>query len=81
MAQPVWIIGCNSAVNVDLSCPVVQQIIIQTTEAQLTNSGGIPELDAFDVSQVFSLGFGVVVLFFLVGRGVGQVLRLIRYGG
>lgn len=37
-------------------------------------------MDSADVAQVFSAGFGVVVLFFMLGRGVGQVLRLIRNG-
>ena len=40
----------------------------------------IPQLDPGDVAQAFGMGFGVVVLFFLVGRGVGEVLRLIRQG-
>lgn len=45
---------------------------------QLGNA--IPQLDPGDVAQAFGMGFGVVVLFFLVGRGVGEVLRLIRHG-
>lgn len=40
----------------------------------------IPTFDPAAISQVFGSGFGVVVLFFLVGRGIGQVLRLIRFG-
>ncbi|WP_272971096.1 hypothetical protein [Comamonas terrigena] len=40
----------------------------------------LPQLNPNDVAQAFGMGFGVVVLFFLVGRGVGEVLRLIRHG-
>lgn len=43
-------------------------------------SNPIPQLNPHDVAQAFGMGFGVVVLFFLVGRGVGEVLRLIRHG-
>ncbi len=37
-------------------------------------------LDAVSVSSVFALAFSFVVLFFLLGRGVGSVLSLIRKG-
>lgn len=43
-------------------------------------SSTTPQLNPGDVAQAFGMGFGVVVLFFLVGRGVGEVLRLIRHG-
>lgn len=44
------------------------------------SSHAMPQLAPGDVAQAFGMGFGVVVLFFLVGRGVGEVLRLIRHG-
>lgn len=44
------------------------------------SADALPQLDPKEVAQVFGMGFGVVVLFFVVGRGVGEVLRLIRKG-
>lgn len=44
------------------------------------SSNATPQLNPGDVAQAFGMGFGVVVLFFLIGRGVGEVLRLIRHG-
>lgn len=49
-------------------------------QALQQSSASVPPLDSAMVAQVFGLGFGVVVLFFVVGRGVGEVLRLIRHG-
>lgn len=40
----------------------------------------LSQLNPSDVAEVFGVGFCVVVLFFLFGRGVGEVLRLIRRG-
>lgn len=48
-------------------------------QALQQSSNAIPQLDPADVAQAFGVGFGVVVLFFLLGRGVGQVLNLIRH--
>lgn len=79
MGQSVWIIGCKSAIKPGQNCPADQQLVIETTDGQL-GGAGIEQLNQSDVAQVFSLAFGVVVLFFLVGRGVGQVLKMIRYG-
>lgn len=42
--------------------------------------GPIPSLKPSDVGAVFTAAFTVVVLFFIVGRGVGEVLRFIRGG-
>ena len=49
-------------------------------QALQQSSVSVPPLDSAMVAQVFGLGFGVVVLFFVVGRGVGEVLRRIRHG-
>jgi hypothetical protein len=40
----------------------------------------IEPLDRASVAAVFTLSFSFVVLFFLLGRGVGVVLNLIRRG-
>lgn len=62
-------------------CPDAYRKEIAIDLHMLQQSGNsLPQLDPNDVAQAFGLGFGVVVLFFLVGRGVGEVLRLIRNG-
>lgn len=47
---------------------------------QQAPGAALPNLDPADVATVFGLAFSIVVLFFLVGRGVGSVLSLIRRG-
>lgn len=47
---------------------------------QQAPGAAIPNLDPADVATVFGVAFSIVVLFFLVGRGVGSVLSLIRRG-
>jgi len=37
-------------------------------------------LDSASVASVFAIAFSFVVLFFLLGRGAGSVLSLIRRG-
>lgn len=49
-------------------------------QALASQDTAFPQLNPNDVAKVFGVGFGVVILFFLVGRGVGEVLRLIRRG-
>lgn len=62
-------------------CPDAFRKEVAVDLQALQQSGaGFPSLDSAMVAQVFGLGFGVVVLFFVVGRGVGEVLRLIRHG-
>lgn len=62
-------------------CPEAfrKEVAIDLTVLQQP-ANALPELDPKDVAQVFGMGFGVVVLFFLVGRGIGEVLNLIRRG-
>lgn len=76
----IWISVCNVALSAGESCPVDQVIVIETNEAILSGVSAISSLNAPDVAQVFSASFGAVVLFYLLGRGVGVVLRLIRNG-
>jgi hypothetical protein len=89
MGTPVWIVGCLQAPNLSgttlaAQCPVAQRTTIQTTleffqQAATAPADPIP-LDSATVFAVFSTSFSVAVLFFLVARGVGTVLRLIRFG-
>lgn len=61
-------------------CPdSLRKEIAVDLEVLQQSSNAIPQLDPADVAQAFGVGFGVVVLFFLLGRGVGQVLNLIRH--
>lgn len=62
-------------------CPDAYRKEVATDLQALQQLGSAaPQLNPADVAQAFGIGFGVVVLFFLVGRGVGEVLRLIRHG-
>lgn len=71
-------IGADQVVN---QCPYAYSKEIAIDLQMLQQPGhSIPQLDPHDVAQAFGMGFGVVVLFFLVGRGVGEVLNLIRRG-
>lgn len=76
----LWISGCKVALSGGESCPVDQIMVIQTNDALLSGVSALSSLNAYDVAQVFSASFGAVVLFYLLGRGVGVVLRLIRNG-
>lgn len=42
------------------------------------SSTAVPKLDDAQVLQVFGVAFTFVVFFFLLGRGLGQILNLIR---
>ena len=72
---------CDISTEAGTDCPVQhrQQIAIKR-ETLETSGNPIPALNTADVAQIFSLGLSVVVLFFLLGRGVGIVLNLIRRG-
>lgn len=89
MPTPVWIVACTQEPNVRATtlaqeCPLGQRRAIQTTleffTQQTTTPSAEPELDSASVLAVFSLAFSVFVLFFLIGRGTGSVLSLIRRG-
>jgi hypothetical protein len=56
------------------------QIAVDTAALQTPESTPVPSLDKKDVASVFSVGFSVVVLCFVVGRSIGSVLSLIRKG-
>lgn len=89
MGAPVWIVACNQAPNLSgttlaTQCPVASRRSIQTTveffqQTTTTPADPIP-LDPATVFAVFSASFSIAVLFYLVARGVGTVLRLIRFG-
>lgn len=67
--------------NLAAACPeAFRKEVAVDLQALQQSSATVPTLDSAMVAQVFGLGFGVVVLFFVVGRGVGEVLRLIRHG-
>lgn len=90
ICTPTWALTCRkttvTVLEVQSSCSKgdlvlhtqaqLQAVIQQTPQTTQT----VPQFEPATVAKVFSAGFGVVVLFFLVGRGVGQVLRLLRYG-
>lgn len=89
MATELWIVACKQPPNLNgttlaAQCPVAQRITVQTTleffEQQGSTTGEDMELDPAAVGAVFSLAFSVVVLFYLVARGAGSVLSLIRRG-
>lgn len=77
----IYIQYCDISIEAGMDCPAQhrQQIAIERETLEIA-SNPIPALNAADVAQVFSLGLSVVVLFFLLGRGVGAVLNLIRRG-
>lgn len=77
----IYLQYCDINIEAGTDCSVQhrQQIAIER-ETLETSGNPIPALNAADVAQVFSLGLSVVVLFFLLGRGVGTVLNLIRRG-
>ena len=88
MATDVWIVACKQPPNLNgttlsSQCPVAQRITVQTTLEFFEQQGAMPEeveLDPAVVGAVFSFAFSVVVLFYLVARGAGSVLSLIRRG-
>lgn len=84
MATPVWIIACKQQPNVSSNllssqCPTSERVAIQST-LEFFAEPVQEELDPVTVGAVFSIAFSVVVLFYLVARGAGSVLRLIRFG-
>ncbi len=77
----IYLQYCDISIEAGMDCPVQQrqQIAIERETLEAADNP-IPALNATDVAQIFSLGLSVVVLFFLLGRGVGIVLNLIRRG-
>ena len=90
MATPVWVVLCTVPANVSgnslgAQCNTADRVVLETSLEALTQQDAIPalsmdQLDPASVAGVFSLAFSVVVLFYLVARGAGSVLRLIRFG-
>ena len=88
MATNVWIVACKQPPNLNgitlsAQCPVAQRITVHTTLDFFEQQASLPEevvLDPAVVGAVFSFAFSVVVLFYLVARGAGSVLSLIRRG-
>lgn len=77
----IYLQYCDISTEAGTDCPVQHRQQISIERETLESAGNpIPALNAADVAQVFSLGLSVVVLFFLLGRGVGTVLNLIRRG-
>jgi len=60
--------------------PVMQSVyVIDPANTDFFDMAFEP-LDSASVASVFAIAFSFVVLFFLLGRGVGSVLSLIRKG-
>ena len=77
----IYLQYCDISIEAGTDCPIQHRQHIVIERETLESAGNpIPTLSAADVAQVFSLGLSVVMLFFLLGRGVGTVLNLIRRG-
>lgn len=63
--------------DVVLQCPdhLRHEIAVEKESLQ---TGIIPTLDSATNFQIFSLAFSVVVFCFLLGRGLGAVLQMLR---
>lgn len=60
---------CPDSLRKEISVDI--EMLQQSTTA-------IPKLDSGQVLQVFGVAFTFVIFFFLLGRGLGQILNLIR---
>jgi hypothetical protein len=89
MATNVWIVLCKQAPDLTASsiaqqCPAAQRTSVQTTiealQVQAPSTNPLGNLNSTDAASVFMAAFSIVVLNFLIGRGVGTVLKLIRHG-
>ncbi|MFG6448967.1 hypothetical protein ACG0Z6_12065 [Roseateles sp. BYS180W] len=88
MTTDVWVVACKQPPNLTgatllAQCPVAQRISVQTTAQFFEQKASAPEMGELDpamVGSAFSVAFAVVVLFYLVARGAGSVLSLIRRG-
>lgn len=70
---------CATVDNVRYQPSVVSAYVIDPSQASLFDMATQP-LDVASVGAVWSVGFSFVLLCFLVGRGLGSVLSLIRKG-
>ena len=90
MATAAWIVVCKqapdlNAANMNQQCPGSQRTSVKTTLEALqqqttTSPTETIDLDPAQVGAVFSVAFSAVMLFYLVARGAGTVLSLIRHG-
>jgi hypothetical protein len=89
MATNVWIVLCKQAPDLTANsmiqqCPLAQRSSIQTTlealQVQTTSTNPLGNLNSTDAASVFMAAFSIVMLNFLIGRGVGTVLKFIRNG-
>lgn len=70
---------CTTVAGVRYQPSVVSAYLVDPANASLFDLATEP-LDVASVGAVWSVGFSFVVLCFLVGRGLGSVLTLIRNG-
>jgi len=89
MATAVWVIVCTEApvltgTTLAAQCPVASRLEVVTTNDILSGLVTTPvdpmALDGATVTAVFGISFTTVILFYLIARGAGTVLRLIRFG-
>ena len=78
-----WVIVCEQAMAPALSggawdCPTGSQQIVNIDAAQSSSGSAMPPVE--DVAKVWSVGFSLVMVCFVVGRVVGTVLEMIRKG-
>ena len=83
MAQQAYILYCDAPHGfrgnaVAAQCPDSLRREIAVDLEVLQQSSAVPKLDPAKVLQVFGVAFTFVVFFFLLGRGLGQILNLIR---
>lgn len=70
---------CTTVAGVRYQPSVVSAYLVDPANASLFDLAVEP-LDVASVGAVWSVGFSFVVFCFLVGRGIGSVLTLIRNG-
>lgn len=70
---------CSTLGGVKYQPAVMSAYLVDPSQAS-TFDLSAEQLDPASVAQVWMTGFSIVVLFFLIGRGVGSVLSLIRRG-
>jgi len=89
MATQVFVVVCTeapvlAATTLASECPAASRLQVVTTDSVLSGlvapvvDPGV--LDPVVVASVFSFAFATVVLFYLVSKGAGSVLRFIRFG-
>lgn len=85
LAQSQNLLVCETSVNADTSglCPPGQSVVIKQAYV-LTEDGNNfigdlnGQLDYSQLAQGFAFGFTTVLSFYLVGKGIGMLLRVVR---